>query len=58
LLTVTPQMLIDYFKPVGDRKLGEGDRRHGEGVSVEVPVPFLPATPSPTVPSKTSYQLE
>jgi hypothetical protein len=38
LLTITPQMLVDYFRPQGST--------NGAGVAVQVPVSFTPATPA------------
>jgi hypothetical protein len=49
LLTTTPQMLIDYFKP-----LHFGDNPRSE--SVLLPVNFIPATPAPPPASGGNYQ--
>ena len=49
LLTTTPQMLIDYFKP-----LHFGD--NARSASVLLPVNFIPATPAPPPASSGNYQ--
>lgn len=47
LLNITPQMLVEYFRPVNGAP-------NSAGVSVYVPVPFTPATPAAPGPSSSA----
>ncbi|MBC8095395.1 MAG: hypothetical protein H7Y43_06260 [Akkermansiaceae bacterium] len=51
LLIVSPQMLIDYFKPMAGST-------NGSGVSVLMPVNFTPATPAATPSSRAIYKTQ
>lgn len=52
LLVITPQMLIDYFKPAG------GSTTNTTGVSVLGPVNFMPPAPSTPPSSRAVYKTE
>ena len=49
LLAMTPQMFMDYFKP-----LQSGT--NGAGIAVQFPVEFMPATPPATPASSATYR--
>ncbi|HLP76618.1 MAG TPA: hypothetical protein VK327_06810 [Candidatus Paceibacterota bacterium] len=51
LLVITPQMLIDYFKPMAGAT-------NGAGVSVLLPVNFTPPTPSAAPSSQAIYKTQ
>jgi hypothetical protein len=51
LLVITPQMLVEYFKPMSGTT-------NGSGAAVIVPVTFTPATPTAQPSSKAIYKTQ
>lgn len=50
LLPISPQMMVEYFRP------GKGS--NSAGASVFVPLNFTPATPAPVAPSSATYRTQ